>query len=62
MEGMMKTEKKLSEFMERVRLPMLGGGRNKVVGWMAVVQECPTLAYEWSMIKHLTCFHILENC
>lgn len=32
MEGMMKTEKKLSEFMERVRLPMLGGGRNKVVG------------------------------
>ena len=29
---MMKTEKKLSEFMERVRLPMLGGGRNKVVG------------------------------
>lgn len=39
MEGLMKTEKKHSEFMERVRLPMLGGGRNKVVGWMAVVQE-----------------------
>lgn len=32
MEGLMKTEKKHSEFMERVRLPMLGGGRNKVVG------------------------------
>lgn len=28
---MMKTEKKLSEFMERMRLPMLGGGRNEVV-------------------------------
>lgn len=31
MERMMKTEKKLSEFMERMRLPMLGGGRNEVV-------------------------------